>query len=176
MVTIAKAGMNAAASAPRAAQAVEKAGPSKFDQIRTQLAQRISADLKLPAPAKISEQQKTQLESELRKRLTVTGATNPGEFFGVQRKNTHLQIQKLSTRVTKLPADGAFAPIRERLSSIETQFQNSGKLIDSTQDMNPQSLLKLQIQMYQLSENVEMLSKVVDSVNSGVKTILQTQV
>ncbi|MBV9508143.1 MAG: hypothetical protein JO323_24390 [Acidobacteriia bacterium] len=177
--TIVRTGVNKVASATdtsQASQGVDKTGPSKFDQIRTQLAQKVSTDLKLPPPAQISEQQKTQLESELRKRLTGTTAGNAGQFFGVQRKNTQLQIQNLSSAVSKLPSDSSFTPIRERLRSIETQFQNSGTLINNTQDMNPQSLLKVQMQMYQLSENVELLSKVVDSVNSGVKTMLQMQV
>jgi hypothetical protein len=32
------------------------------------------------------------------------------------------------------------------------------------------------MQMYQLTQNIELLSKVVEQVSSGVKTVLQTQV
>jgi hypothetical protein len=36
--------------------------------------------------------------------------------------------------------------------------------------------MKVQMQMYQLTENLELMSKVVEQVTSGVKSILQTQV
>jgi hypothetical protein len=36
-------------------------------------------------------------------------------------------------------------------------------------------MMKVQMQMYQLTENLELMSKVVDQVTSGVKSILQTQ-
>jgi hypothetical protein len=35
--------------------------------------------------------------------------------------------------------------------------------------------MKIQMQMYQLGENLELMSKVVEQVTSGVKSILQTQ-
>jgi hypothetical protein len=41
---------------------------------------------------------------------------------------------------------------------------------------NPGDLMKLQMQMYQLTENLELMSKVVEQVTSGMKTLLQTQV
>jgi hypothetical protein len=173
---IAKTGISAATPASNAAPAVGKTGPSKFDEMRAQLAKKITADLNPAPPQQISEQQKTQLESALRKRLSVTKAANAGDFFAVEQKQTRLQIQNLSARVAKLPGDTAFSPIRDRLSAIEAQFQKSGKLIESMPDLNPQSLIKIQMQMYQLSENVQILSKVVDSVDSGVKTMLQIQV
>ena len=41
---------------------------------------------------------------------------------------------------------------------------------------SPGDLMKVQMQMYQLTENLEMMSKVVEQVSSGVKSVLQTQV
>jgi hypothetical protein len=168
--------MNATAAAANAPNRLEKAGPSPFDRIRTELAQKTSEDSQLPPPAAITDEQKAQMERALRSRLTGTGATNAGDFFRVDRKNTQLRIQALAGKVDNLPRTSAFSPVRDRLKLIETQFQNSGQLISTTDGMNPQSLLKLQMQMYQISENVEILSKVVDSVNSGVKTMIQVQV
>ena len=42
--------------------------------------------------------------------------------------------------------------------------------------MDPKSLLNVQVQFYQVAENMELLSKVVDQVSSGAKTVMQTQV
>ena len=172
---IAKAGMKAAVPGPDATQAVEKARPSKFDEIRTELAQKVASDLQMPPAAQISQQQKGLLENALRKRLSGTNATSAADLFGVERKNAQARVQNLVTAVNKLPQDQSTSPIRARLQSIEEQYQQSGKLIDNAKDMDPQSLLKIQMQMYQLSENVGILAKVVDQVNSGVKQILQTQ-
>jgi hypothetical protein len=62
------------------------------------------------------------------------------------------------------------------LNLIEQQYQKSGDLIGRVKNMDPQSLLKAQVQLYQLSENMELLSKVVEQMTSGVKTIMQTNV
>ena len=178
-LSIAKTGIQKAVSGQDAAQAGLGAGkvqPSRFDDIRSQLAQKVAADLTLPPPAQISSQQQTLLESALRKRLTGTQPTSASTFFGVDRKNTQLKIQSLTQAVNKLPNDSALDPIRDRLTSIATQFQQTGQLINNMQDTDPKSLLNVQIQIYQMSQNVEIMSKVVDQVNSGVKTVLTTQV
>jgi hypothetical protein len=178
-LSIAKTGIQTAVSGQEAAQAAPGTGkvqPSRFDDIRSQLAQKVAADLTLPPPAQISSQQQTLLESALRKRLTGTQPTSASQFFGVDRKNTQLKIQSLTQAVNKLPNDSALDPIRDRLTSIATQFEQTGQLIGNMKDTDPKSLLNVQMQMYQMSQNVEIMSKVVDQVNSGVKTVLQTQV
>jgi len=37
-------------------------------------------------------------------------------------------------------------------------------------------MLKMQMQVYQVQEQIELVTKLVDSLTSGVKSILQTQV
>jgi len=66
---------------------------------------------------------------------------------------------------------------------MEVEARETGKvcipakiLLDSLKNtQNPQDLMKIQMQMYQLGENLELMSKVVEQVTSGVKSILQTQ-
>ena len=174
-VGIVQAGKTAVNTATEGSAAV-KAGPSKFDEIRSQLAEKVATDLKLPPAQKVSDPQKADLESSLRKQLSSTAPSTPRELFGPEMKNTALNVQRLTDSVNKLPTGSAFGPIRDRLDSIATQFQKSGQLIDSLQNMDPQSLLNVQMQLYEMNQNVELLSKVVDQVTSGAKTILQTQV
>jgi hypothetical protein len=79
--------------------------------------------------------------------------------------------------VAAIPANAALDPLRARLGLIETQFAESGRLLNTAGSLSdPKALLGVQVQLYQMMSNVEMLSKVVDQMTSGVKTILQTQV
>ena len=41
---------------------------------------------------------------------------------------------------------------------------------------DPKQLLQMQMEVYKLAENVEIMSRTVSETASGVKTILQTQV
>jgi hypothetical protein len=153
-----------------------KAGPSAFDKIQSKIAEKVAADLKIPAAAQPKPQQIASMERDLRQRLEVTKAQSPAEFFGPEMDRSKATLDKLTAAVNKLPAKSAVDPIRQRLNAIEQQFQRSGNLIGGSKEMEPKSLLNTQMQLYQLSENMEMLSKVVDQLTSGVKTIMQTQV
>ena len=117
------------------------------------------------------------LQADLSQRLKQTGATSPHKLFAVDMKRAKEGIEHLNKRVDGLPKTSAFEPIRSRLSSIDSQFQNAGHLLNSVKGTeSPGDLLKVQMQMYQLSENLELMSKVVEQVTTGVKSILQTQV
>ena len=153
-----------------------KVKPSAFDRIQSKIADKVAADLKVPPQAQPKPQQIASIESDLRKRLDQTQASSPTEFFRGDVDRSKKALDKLTTAVEKLPPKSAFDPIRQRLNVIEQQFQRSGNLVDRVKDMDPKSLLNTQVQLYQLSENIELLSKVVDSLTSGVKTIMQTQV
>ena len=73
-------------------------------------------------------------------------------------------------------SDRGAEPRREDLKVLEEQFQKSGDLIQGVTDMDPKSLLNVQMQLYQLSGNIELMSKLVEQVSSGVKTMLQIQI
>jgi hypothetical protein len=156
--------------------ATAKAQPSAFDVIRSKIADKVAADLKTPPPVQPNAQQVASLESGLKTRLERTDARTATEFFRVEMKDSKAALEKLTHAVDKLPRQSAFSPVRERLNLIEQQYQKSGDLIGRVKNMDPQSLLKAQVQLYQLSENMELLSKVVEQMTSGVKTIMQTNV
>ena len=155
-----------------------KTGESKFDKVRTRLMDEQAQQVKIPPEIKqVSMEQKKVLQADLSQRLKQTGATSPHKLFAVDMKRAKEGIEHLNKRVDGLPKTPAFEPIRNRLASIDSQFQNAGNLMNSVKGMeSPGDLLKVQMQMYQLSENLELMSKVVEQVTSGVKSILQTQV
>jgi tetrahydromethanopterin S-methyltransferase subunit B len=166
-------GLDSVAKQPETSPA--KVGESKFDQVRSRLLEDQAAQVKLPPEVKqISPEQQKVLHADLTRQLNSPGGAQ--EVFGVRMKRAKEQIHQLNTRVSALPKTPAFEPLRERLASIDKQYQSAGKLVNAIHgSTNPADFMKVQMQMYQLSENVELMSKVVEQVTSGVKSILQTQ-
>jgi hypothetical protein len=154
-----------------------KTSESKFDKVRTRLQDEQAQKLQLPPEVKqIPPDQKKVLQAELSTRLEKTKGASAQQVFGVDMKRTKDKVDNLAARVNSLPKTSAFDPIRTRLTSIDSQFKSTGQLLDSLKNtQNPQDLMKIQMQMYQLGENLELMSKVVEQVTSGVKSILQTQ-
>jgi hypothetical protein len=159
-----------------AREGLAKGRPSKFDQIRSRLTEEVASRLNMPPLATVSHQQRISLESALRQRLAATEAGHPDPIVAADATRIRQSLENLRHVVEKLPSESTFNPVRARLSLLEKQFQQSAGMIQRVKGADPQSLLKLQVQMYQLTQNIELLSKVVEQVSSGVKTVLQTQV
>lgn len=154
-----------------------KTGESKFDKVRARLQDEQADQVKLPPEVKqVSTQQKKVLEADLTKRLSQPGGvTSVQKTFAVDMKRAKLRVDQLTTRVNALPKTPAFEPLRQRLTSIDSQFQSAGNLVHSLKGTeSPGELMKVQVQMYQLTENLELMSKVVEQATSGVKSLLQT--
>jgi len=62
------------------------------------------------------------------------------------------------------------------LGEIENRWLNVERIMTSDQTLSNGELLGLQARLYQVAQHVEVVSKVVDQVTSGVKTILNTNV
>jgi hypothetical protein len=152
-----------------------KLGESKFDKVRTRL-QEEQVNLP-PAVKQVSLEQRKVLETDLSRRLAETKPASVQHLFAPNMKDAKDAIHNLTNRVNALPQTSVFDPVRKRLANIDSQFQSVGKLLNSAQGTQSQAdLMKLQVHMYQLSENLELMSKVVEQMTSGMKSILQTQV
>lgn len=66
--------------------------------------------------------------------------------------------------------------VRGQFASIEREWQQLDQVMRSDKDLSTGELLGLQARLYQVSQHVEVMSKVVDQVTGGVKTILNTNV
>jgi hypothetical protein len=156
-------------------QGPAKTQESKFDKVRSRLQDEQAAKVDVPPEAKqVSLQQKKVLETQLSKRLETT---KPNQVFGPDMKRAKEGVAQLTTRVNALPKTPAFEPFRDRLTSIDNQFQQTGKLVNSIKGTeSPQELMGIQTKLYQMSENLELMSKAIEQLTSGVKSILQTQV
>jgi len=98
-------------------------------------------------------------------------------MFSSKVNTSSEDIQRLRSKVEALPRNSAFEPLRQRFDNVEAMFKRTDTLvrgIDSS--YSPAEMMKVQVQMYQFTENLELLVKAVEQTSSGVKTILQTQV
>lgn len=154
-----------------------KTGESKFDKVRSRLQDQQAKEVEIPPEVKqVSPEQAKILETNLTQRLGQSPATSPQKIFAVDMKSAKAQVDHLTSRVNALPKTPAFEPFRQRLTSIDSQFESTGQLVHSLKGTeSAQELMNVQVQMYQLTENLELMSKVVEQVSSGVKSILQTQ-
>jgi vacuolar-type H+-ATPase subunit I/STV1 len=152
-----------------------KVGKSKFDKVRASLQDSQAAEVKMPPEVQQVPQEKAKLlQAELSNRLKNTSAQH---VFAADIKRVSGSLQQLTHRVSALPKTPALDPLRQRLASLDAQYQATGRLVSSVSgSSSPADLMKIQMQMYQLTENLELASKVVDQVTSGVKSVLQTQV
>jgi hypothetical protein len=62
------------------------------------------------------------------------------------------------------------------LATLETNWLNVERIMTSDKGLSTGELLGLQARLYQVSQHVEVVSKVVDQVTGGIKTILNTNI
>lgn len=66
--------------------------------------------------------------------------------------------------------------LRGRMGQLENELNSIDAIWRSKKDLSPGELLALQARLYQVTQHVEVLSKVVDQMTGGIKTILNTNV
>ncbi|MEP6925678.1 MAG: hypothetical protein ABI954_14525 [Pyrinomonadaceae bacterium] len=63
-----------------------------------------------------------------------------------------------------------------RFSQVEGEYNQISAIMKSSKDLSPGELLGLQARLYQVGQHIEVMSKVVDQMAGGIKTILNTNV
>ncbi|OYT69947.1 MAG: hypothetical protein CFK52_12525 [Chloracidobacterium sp. CP2_5A] len=113
-----------------------------------------------------------QLRADLMQRYANPSAGD----FGLQFDNARLRISALRDGIHGISPEQRPPDMMARLSQVESQWTQIEALLNSDRELSQGELLGLQARMYQLTQNIEILSKVVDQVTGGIKTILQTNV
>lgn len=86
-------------------------------------------------------------------------------------------LDRIQATVKANSSTSALDKVKGKLTSIEAQYnQLDGTLQQISPNASPQDWLRLQQMANSMNENISVLSKLVDSASSGVKTILQTQI
>ncbi len=113
-----------------------------------------------------------QLRADLMQRLSNPNASD----FGMPFDQARLRISALRDGIHGLSPDRRSPDMLTRFSQVENQWMQIEAMLNSDRELSQGELLGLQARMYQLTQNIEILSKVVDQVTGGIKTVLQTNV
>jgi type III secretion system YscI/HrpB-like protein len=152
-----------------------KVGPSKFDQVRVNLSsssQRLNQNSTRPAA-----QEGKPLEADLKRQLEQVRQRDLSEIFKADLQESKKKVDAIRKELTAQSPSEALGPVKERLLEIENQFLESGRLLSGLGKLDsPQDYLKMQVEMYRLTQNVEMLSRIAGEAASGVNKVLSTQV
>lgn len=139
-----------AAGGPQQTQAPPSVSGAKIEQMRLDLMERVN---KLPP-----------------------GSPNVNALLP-ELLDSRTRLGMLRDVISKSNAPGSAGPdLRGRFGQIETEWNQVESIMRSNKDLSTTELLGLQARLYQVTQHVEVLSKVVDQVTGGVKTILNTNV
>jgi type III secretion system YscI/HrpB-like protein len=156
-----------------------KVGPSKFDQVRAKLEQPVSSSSQRfnQKSAQTSPLEGKPLEADLKRKLEQIRQRDLSEIFKANLQESKKKVDAIRKELAAQPPSEVFEPVKDRLLQIENQFLDSGKLLRGLGKLDsPQDYLKMQVEMYRLTQNVELLSKIAGEAVSGVNKVLSTQV
>jgi len=63
-----------------------------------------------------------------------------------------------------------------RFTQVETEYKQVEAIMNSDKNLSSGELLALQARLYQVGQHIEVMSKVVDQMAGGIKTVLNTNV
>jgi vacuolar-type H+-ATPase subunit E/Vma4 len=162
-----------------APQADVKTPSAKFSLPKREPAEAAAATKasELPPMKEVTAAEKKTIESDLRKRIERTGSEDPTRLFSADMKDLKTRVNATANRIESMPKQEGTSGLRDRLNAIEAQFNGAEEKLKNVPDTNNlRDLLSMQTEMYAMSQNIELLSKAVDGLTSGVKQTLQTQV
>lgn len=162
---------------------VKSGGPSRFKEIQKNAMPKdpgvktAAAADPLPPMKEVTAAEQKKIERDLRKRIEHKDTQDPTKLLGGDLKDLRKQLDGVAGRIEAAGKKDAPSGVRDRLAAIEEQFTASeARLQNIPKGDNLRDLLSLQTEMYKMSQNIEILTKVVDSAAQGVKQTLQTQV
>ncbi len=89
------------------------------------------------------------------------------------------KIESLRAEMDRVGASGETSKVGSYLEGIDKQLGSLEGIMNNLDPNTPVSnmdMLKLQTKMHHITEHITIISKVVDQVSSGIKTILQTNI
>jgi hypothetical protein len=87
------------------------------------------------------------------------------------------KLENLRAELDRVGETGKSNEVTNYLGGLDKEFSSLQGILDNIDvnaPMNPLEMIKLQTKMEHITEHVEILSKVVEQVGSGIKTVLQT--
>ena len=131
-----------------------------------------------PAPPAVSGAKIEQMRIDLMERVNRLPPGSPSvNALLPELLDSRTRMGMLRDVISKQNAPGASnTDLRGRFGQIETEWNQVESIMRSNKELSTTELLGLQARLYQVTQHVEVLSKVVDQVTGGIKTILNTNV
>lgn len=151
-----------------------KTGPSDFDARRADGEKPASSTSPQPHVATVDDPQRLLLASDYRRKLD--SASSQQKVFEADAKQLGSRISDLDRQVTGIRKSSAAAPLRERLERIGSDFDAMATLLKNPATLaDPARLLEMQKEISKLAYDIEVMSRTISEVASGVRTVLSTQ-
>jgi len=112
-----------------------------------------------------------QIREELTLRITGLKAGNPD---GLVTLDPGARQSLISGLFNSLDKQSFATDLQTLLTDLESKWSQLTAISESGEKLSQSELLSLQAQVYDLSEEIALLSKLVDELTGGVKTILRT--
>lgn len=134
-----------------------------------------------PVDAKISgvqmQDKLDQLQTELAQKIKETNnqRLNPNEL-PKEMLDSKSRLGLLKEAYSKMGNTNSTGGFEGRLVQTESEYKEVEALMKSDKNLSPGELLALQARLYQVSQHIEVMSKVVDQMAGGIKTVLNTNI
>ena len=124
------------------------------------------------------EQKLQQLQSELTTKIKDNSSTkiDPNQF-PKEMLDGKSRLGLLKEAYSEMSASSELTNgFENRFVQLETEYKQVEALMQSDKNLSQGELLALQARLYQVSQHIEVMSKVVDQMAGGIKTVLNTNI
>ena len=152
--------------------------PSQFDQVRSKLASMAGAK-GVEATSSTNTAADPQQKKPVDPVRSGNAVISPDAIASVPANlaASRQQLDTLKGRVASASNVSSIGPAGSRLMAVEAQYkQLEAEVRNISYPADPQKLLQLQQNLYQLNESLGIITKMVDQVTAGTKSVLQIQV
>ena len=128
----------------------------------------------------LSRMDTKKVENDFMRQVKFAGDGKELDVLSQHIQDLKNKVADVRTAVPQVDKSEFSESVQNYFQQAETRFKKLDGLVSELssgdRQYSMQDLLKIQVQMYGVSQNLEILSKVVDKVTEGMKTILRTQV
>ena len=121
-----------------------------------------------------------QIERSFKSEIEKRGEGSEGEILKERINELKSKMEAVSGKMPSVEKSQFSEAINNYLKTTEERFSKLDNMVDKLNSgeghYSMRDLLKIQFEIQTVTQNVELLSKIVDQVSSGLKTIMQTQV
>lgn len=116
-----------------------------------------------------------QMQMQLAEKIKQNKAEriNPNEM-PKELLDSKSRLSLLKEAYSKMGETSVTSGFEGRLTQTEAEYKQVEAIMRSDKNLSQGELLALQARLYQVSQHIEVMSKVVDQMSGGIKTILNT--